>query len=94
MTPKLPFFESDSQAMSFQNSVGTLDDFGDLEGAILFLDLEVLEFNLTQQSTLLTFKSEFSTRHQVLKSVERFCVDLGCVADVRDKVLVLNWSQQ
>ena len=94
VTPKLPFFESDSQAMSFQNSVGTLDDFGDLEGAILFLDLEVLEFNLTQQSTLLTFKSEFSTRHQVLKSVERFCVDLGCVADVRDKELVLNWSQQ
>jgi len=94
VTPKLPFFESDSQAMSFQNSVGTLDDFGDLEGALLFLDLEVLEFNLTQQSTLLTFKSEFSTRHQVLKSVERFCVDLGCVADVRDKELVLNWSQQ
>lgn len=94
VTPKLPFFESDSQAMSFQNSVGTLDDFGDLEGANLFLDLEALEFNLTQQSTLLTFKSEFSTRHQVLKSVERFCVDLGCVADVRDKELVLNWSQQ
>ena len=94
VTPKLPFFESDSQAMSFQNSVGKLDDFGDLEGAILFLDLEVLEFNLTQQSTLLTFKSEFSTRHQVLKSVERFCVDLGCAADVRDKELVLNWSQQ
>lgn len=94
VTPKLPFFESDSQAMSFQNSVGALDDFGDLEGTVLFSDLEVLEFNLTQQSTLLTFKSEFSTRHQVLKSVERFCVDLGCVADVRDKELVLNWSQQ
>ena len=94
VTPKLPFFESDSQAMSFQNSVGALDDFGDLEGTVLFSDLEVLEFNLTQQSTLLSFKKEFASQHEVFKSVERFCVDLSCVADVREKEMVLNWPQE